>query len=262
MSAKDSLAKPDWPVNVARGIQPGLSDVHKFGKNAAIGTSFAPVSVGGIYRTPQASAATTLRVKAGNANDAPGGSGARLITLIGLDASGNEIQEDIATNGTSAGTSSANSFLRLYRAFVKESGTYSSSSAGSHSADVVIENSAGTEDWATIDSTDFPKGQTEIGAYTVPLGYTAYLNFVEVSTESTKDTDVLMFQRQGILDSAAPYQAMRIVLELGGIATAVNIRPKTPMGPFPELTDIGFMAKVATGTGEVDVDFEILLVKD
>ena len=43
---------------------------NKFGDNTAVGTSYVPITGNGIYRTPQVSGATTLRVKAGgDAND-------------------------------------------------------------------------------------------------------------------------------------------------------------------------------------------------
>jgi hypothetical protein len=149
--------------------------------------------------------------------------------------------------------------VRLYRAYVATSGTYATSSAGSHSADIVIENSGGGTDWATITSTDFPRGQSEIGIYTIPLGKEAYLHSAIISTDSSKSTDVILFKREGILGAAAPYSAMRVIFEGGGLAGTENLAPQTPMGPFPALTDIGFMAKVSTGTGEVDVDFELIL---
>ena len=55
---------------------------------------------------------------------------------------------------------------------------------------------------------------------------------------------------------------MRVWLQLGAVSGEEIIDPKIPFGPFPALTDIGFMAKVPSSTGEVDIDFEMLLVKD
>ena len=51
----------------------GFSVVHKFGKNDAIGTTVKPICLGGVWQMPQVANATTLRVKAGNANDTAGG---------------------------------------------------------------------------------------------------------------------------------------------------------------------------------------------
>jgi hypothetical protein len=245
---------------MARGDVPGMSIVHKFGANSAVGTSFAPVTDGGIYRTPQVSGATALRVKAGgNANDTAAGSGAREITLIGLDETGEEITETVATAGASASSSTSATFIRLYRVFVSASGSYATSAAGSHSGDIVIENGAGTEDWATIASSGFPAGQSEIACYTVPLGKRAFVQSIFVTVDSNKRADVIGFQRPNILETAAPYSAMRKFVELPAVSGEEQITPTSPMGPYAALTDIGFMSKVASGVAAVDVDFEILL---
>jgi hypothetical protein len=251
----------DWLVEVARGNVAGASLVHKFGKSAAIGTSFVPVSQGNIYNTPQPASATTLRVKAGNTNDTAAGSGAREITLIGLDETGAEVTEAVATAGTSASSATTATFMRLYRAYVSASGTYATTSAGSHAADIVIENGAGGTDWATIDSTNFPLGQSEIGVYSVPNGYNAYLLSAEVFSDSAKITNMLFFQRGNILDASPPYSAMRVVFEErleGGSSTLDISAPIKITGP----ADIGFMAKVNATTAEVDVDFEILIIQE
>lgn len=249
-------------MDVARGGRRKYSVVHKFGRNDNVSTTFVPIAPGGIYRTPQVSGATTLRVKAGNANDTAAGSGARKVTLVGIDASGDEVTEEITTNGESAGTASTNSFIRLYRAYVSESGTYATQSAGSHSAAIVIENSAGTQDWLTINAADFPHGQSEVGVYTVPNGYTAFVNSIDVNVDSTKTADVLLFKRENILETAAPYTAMRVQYEMTAVQGPVSVRFQAPLGPYPAGTDIGFMAKVATTAAEVDVNFDIILISN
>lgn len=248
---------------IARNNITRVSTVHKFGRNASVGTSFVPITNGGVYQTPQSGSATTLRIKAGgNANDAAAGSGAREVTLIGLDENWNEVTEAVATAGASASAATTATFTRLYRAYVSASGTYATAAAGSHSADITIENGAGGTDWATISATDFPRSQSEIATYSVPTGYTAYVQYVLVNVDTNKVGDILGFQRASINQTAAPYDAMRIFLELGGVTGEDEVQPRTPMGPFVGPCDVGFMGKVSTGTGEIDIDFEILLVQD
>ena len=78
-----------------------------------------------------------------------------------------------------------------------------------------------------------------------------------------KTTEVIFFQRQNILETAAPYTAMREVLSLGTIAGTISNPPELmPIGPFPALTDIGFMARVASTSADVNVEFKILVVND
>lgn len=251
----------DWLIEVAKGNVPGHSIIHKFGRNVAVGTTFVPVAFGGLYNTPQPAAATTLRVKAGNANDTAAGTGAREITLLGLDETATEVSEAVATAGASASAATTTTFMRTPRAFVSASGTYATALAGSHAADIVIENGAGGTDWLTIDSTSFPKGQTEIAVYSVPTGFKAYVLSALVVTDVTKTTDVLLFKRESILDAAAPYSAMRLLFEGQLKGAPLNFSPRSPMlvtGPC----DVGWMAKVTSGSAEVAVDFEILQVAD
>ena len=256
-----ALANSD-PLLIARGLIDGVSIVHKFGRNDAVGTSFVPVAMGAAFQTPPAASATTLRIKAGgDANDTAAGSGARSVLLQGLDETGAEVTETLATAGTSASAVTTTTFMRLYRAYVTGSGTYATAGTQSHADDIVIENGAGGTDWLTIDATDMARGQSEVALYTIPLGKTGYVKSIHISVASNKTADVLMFKRESILDSVAPYQARRLQIQFGAVAGEASLKPFTPMGPFHELTDIGFMAKAAL-SAEVDVDFEIILFDD
>ena len=215
--------------------------------------------MGAVYQTPQPAAATTLRVKAGNVNDTAAGTGAREITLQGLDDTGTEVTETLATAGTSASLATTATFIRHYRAYVSKSGTYAAIGTSSHADDIVIENGAGGTDWLTIDSTIFSRGQSEVALFPVPLGKEAYIYNIHINVDSVKTASILLFKRESILDSAAPYQARRLQHQWGGVSGSIIQNTEYPMGPFPALTDIGFMAKAATAS-EVDVEFVILLI--
>jgi len=249
----------EWYVALAEGLVPGWSVVHKFGA-ANVTATYTPVCEGGFYRTPQVAGATQLRIKAGgNAADTAAGAGAREVTLQGLDATGAEITETIATNGASASSATTASFIRLHRLWVSASGTYATQSAGSHAGDIVIEDSAGTQDWATIASTDFPRGQSQIGIYSIPAGKTGYIKEVFGTVDSNKTMNIAFFQRKNILETAAPYSSMRLITEMKGISGPFSLLITTPVNGFTGPCDIGFMAKVSTGTGDLTVDFEIML---
>ena len=157
------LTRSTFPwLDAARGLTIGQKTVAKFGRNESVGTSFEPVALGGVYQTPQAASATTLRIKSGgDSNDTAAGSGARQVTLEGLDENFEEVSETVATNGASASSATTATFTRLYRVYVSESGTYATLAAGSHVGDIVIENGSGGTDWATISATDFPQSQSE-----------------------------------------------------------------------------------------------------
>ena len=256
-------ASEDVGLQRAAGLLYKQDVVHKFGFNDAVGTSFVPVAYGGVYQTPQVAGATAVRIKAGNAADTALGAGAREVTVQGLDQTGALAEEAIATAGASASSVTTTTFIRIFRAWVSASGTYATIAAagGSHTADIVIETSGGTV-WATIPATDIARAQSEIGWYSVPLGYTAYVKSMEVLIESSKITDVVFFKRENILETAAPYSALRVVRDFAGLTTSpAPVQFNTPF-KFPELTDIGFMAKVSASTTAVFVDFEIDFVRD
>ncbi|GAG59516.1 unnamed protein product [marine sediment metagenome] len=252
----------DFYAEVAKGNVPGHSLIHKFGHYDSVGTSFVPLCSGGIYRTPQVAGATALRIKAGDVADDAAGVGAREVTIQGLDETGALVTEAVATAGVSASANTSATFIRFFRAWVSASGTYASQTAGSHAADIVIENAAGSEDWGTIEFAPFPKAQTEIGAYSVAIGVTAYLLSATVFSDTSKTTTVIFFQRTNILQTAAPYDGMRIVFDATVEGGATENKPKAPQGPFAGPCDLGFMGAVGVGSAGVTIDFELLLVED
>lgn len=259
LQGETNISMKDFLIEVSKGNVPGHSIIHKFGQNNSVGTSFVPVTRSGVYHTLQPASATTLRVKAGNANDTAAGSGAQEVTVQGLDETGALVTEALATAGTSASATTTATFIRQPRAWVSKSGTYATSSAGSHAANIVIENGAGGTDWCDIESTDFPRGQSEIGVYTIPVGYTGYLVGAFGFVDSSKITNLLFFKREGITKASAPYDAMRIVFEERSEGGQFNVNVEAPI-ELGTGCDCGFMAKVNTGTAEVEVDFEILII--
>ena len=260
LAALETETQLSQGLQYAKGQVDGHTLVNKFGHNSAVGTTFVPVANGGVYQTPTPSNAVQLRIKAGgNANDTAAGTGARAVTLIGLDQNANEVTETLATAGASASSYTTTTFMRLYRAYVSDSGTYANATAGSHAGDIVIED--GTNDWLTIDSTDFPRGQSEVACYSVPTGFSAYVSEIDVEVETTKNVDVIFFVRDNILDETAGYPAMRSQQRFSGLTESISKEFDYPIrytGPC----DIGFMAKVSTGTARVNAQFDFVLVDD
>lgn len=242
---------------MTRGLIPGHQIIHKFGADIDITANYLPVAQGGMYPTPQPAGAVQLRIAAGNVNDDVGGTGARAVHLQGLDISGDFLEQTIHTNGTSAGAVSEVAFLRLFRAWVSSSGTYASAGGGSHAAAIIIESGASAT-WAIIDATGFPKGQTEIAAYSVPNGFEAVIKSIIMTTDGLKPVDFALFQRRDILQAAPPYAARRLFFEAFGVEGSLTLAPESPWGPFPAQTDLGWLAKGATSP-DVTADMEIAL---
>lgn len=255
----------DFYHEVSDGGVPHHNTIHKFGRAVVGNGAFSPIAFGGVWQTPKVASATALRIKAGNTNDTATGSGAREVILIGLDQTGKLIITTLATAGTSASGNTNEKFLRLYRAFISASGTYATLTplTGSHAANIVIENAAGSADWATIDVTGYPRGQTEIACYTVEKGFHAHIESITVFVDSAKSSDFIFLQRRNILQTTAPYSSFREVLTAVGLKGQTTLKPKTSLpgnkGGFPELTDLVFLGKVDAGTGDMVIDFEIII---
>lgn len=256
VATNQSISTMDSAVSSALGGINGSTIINKFGRNAAVGTSLVPCTIGGVYRMPQVSGVATLRVKIGNAEDLhTTGAGAREVTLQGLDETGALTTEAIATNGTSSGTASTTTWLRLFRVWVSESGTYGDSGAVSQAANIVIETTGGVA-WATITKDVFGFCQSEIAFYTVPLGKKVILLDYNITFDTTKIVSFAFMKRESILDAAAPYEAFRLQFQGVGLDAPWQYSPSGGM-VFNELTDIGFFVS-ATSSSDVSCDFTMV----
>lgn len=245
-------------LDIARGLAPGCVGSFRFGRNTAIGSAYTPVTRSGFYRTPQSTGAVALRVKAGgNANDTANGTGAREITLVGLDSAGDVITETLATAGASASAATAKTFMRLISAYVSKSGTYATQTAGSQAGTITIENSAGTEDWALIADGSLGKGFSEIAVYTTPKNKSAAITELHITSDADKKANIVIFKRENILESSAPYSPMRLVFELPQSAGLADLSFDPPLY-FPPLCDFGFMASVSASTVDVSVGMNMV----
>ena len=247
----------EWLIEVQKGNIPGHRIKHKFGRNDAVPNgTWAFIDQLGLTAWPL-SAATTVRIKAGgNVADVAGGAGATEITIQGLDDSFNEVEEAIATNGSSASLATTISFWRVHRAWVSGVGTY----GAANTANIDIENSGGGTDLIRIAADE---GQTQYGGYTIPVNKTGYLLTTTITVDAAKPADVRMYQRKNIDDVAAPMSSKRLKTYFDGLMGVFTFAPHSPQGAMAAKTDIWFEARGSGGAGtEVSVDFEILLVDD
>lgn len=237
---------------IARGVVTNHSSVHKFGKNITVGTTKEYIwSPGGVYPWP--AAAETIRVRAGgNAADDASGVGARTITVEGLDGSLNVVTETLTLAGASASAASTNSFLRVYRAFVATCGTRHAANTGN----ILIENTTTNDLLAQIDA---DRGQTQMMVYTVPLGYNAYVTGVDLHVEQTKAVSLRLMQKQGALETSAPFSSNRVVLEWTDIID--GHAEESVLGPFPAGTDLWIEGETKSSTASVHAHMDIVLVQ-
>ena len=252
------IPNENFYLKVAKGEIPKHSIIHKFGATN-LTTTLRPITYSGTYKTP--TTATALEFVSSSSSDASESIGARQITIVGTNASGDEVTQVISTNGTTA-VSIPTSLLRLYRWYVSSSGTYATATSGSHVGTLTIRESGGGATWSTIPTSPFTTSQSQIGVYTIPNGYTAYLINKTIFVDSSKSADIYFFKRGNILDVTPPYESMRLVEREVGVSGGLSLTFNTPklLGSGP--MDVGFMGKMSSGTSECSVEFEILLVQD
>lgn len=249
----------NWLVDVGKGLIPGHSILHKFGYGS-VGTSLTPVTSSLTYQTPTSAAA--LEILSSDANDTAAGTGARTVYVEGLDASGDILTETVTMNGTAA-VALANSFLRVFTMYVATSGTYASVSAPSNVGTITLRGSGGGSTWAVINVDGaFGLGRSLISPYTVPNGYTAHVLSYNAVVEATKTVDLFVFKREGILTTSAPYTTMQLLDRYKATGGSISIEPINVVYVLPQLTDFGYLAKVATGSAGVTVNSNILLIQN
>lgn len=217
-----------------------------FGFNTAVTTSETVWSVGGLYTFP--AAASVLTVVSDDADDAAGDTGARTVTIIGLDANYAEIAETVTMNGTSAVTTTK-SFLRINQAVVATAG-----SSATNEGVITIANSTPT----TLASIAAGAGLSEQCVYTVPAGKSAYITRYMLSSYNST--------------AGAATAGQIFIRPFGGaflLATTVRI-PGTGAFtceadyPYPvtEKSDIDFRAIALAGTSNVSAQLQMVVVQN
>lgn len=252
----------DFQAGYGNQYASGYSPIRLSGRNKSVGSSFVVCSLGGKYQMPQVSGATKLRVRGGDAQDSPAGTGARSVVVIGLSTLGEQIEETILTNGSSLGPTTVNEFIRVFKVFVKESGSYSSVSPifGSHAGEIIIVDETDTDVWAIIDADDYPKGESEIGYYTVPLGFRAYIPRLTFTEDSNQTANISLFARENSLQESVPFSP-NLAIESFSTVNDEIMRNYEPYLGFKALTDIGALCKVSGGPTECSIQISIVLCK-
>lgn len=243
-------------AKIVNGDVPGLQIIHKFG-SANIGTTMQPITSSGFYRTPTTPIA--LEVVSNNANDTSAGTGARSIHFFSAKADWQIEEEIVDLNGLTPVAIPVDS-LRLCRFHVEDSGTYANETSGSHVGNITVQESGGGAVWCTIASSPFPFGQSQIGVCFVPAGKIGYILSKKISVTTTKVADIYLFQRPNADVVTAPYSAMRLVERDLGVVGSIQHVFQAPLGPFVGPCDVGFMGRVTLTTGDVSVEFELLLI--
>ena len=165
-----------FDLQVARGQVAFHETQFKFGFNPDIDDSLETIwAEGGLYS--YLSAASVLKISSSSTDDTSAGTGARTITISGLDANYDEISESVTLNGQTA-VNTTQSFLRVFRMIVNTAGSGGQNAGVIYAGTGTVTSGVPANKYGTIAVGD---NQTLMCFWTVPRGYTAYLYQVDIS---------------------------------------------------------------------------------
>ena len=237
---------------IARGHTAGYRALYKFGYNPDVnGTEETVWAEGGNYVWPDN--AVTVFASSSSVNDTGGGTGANTITIQGLDEDYNEIEESVTLNGQTQ-VATQLSYLRVYRAFVTLAG-----SSGTSGGTVYLGSSGASGGVPNTVYANLGLGnQTQIAAYTVPAGYTLYLddiNFTAGISQAGKVATCSFVSR----DQGSNVFRTRFinVLQSNQLITKFEY-PQ----PFAEKTDLECRVVTDSSNNAIGASFQGVLIKN
>lgn len=166
---------------IAHGDIPGVSNFLLCGYNGAITTTAETIWDDSTVLAFRSTAVSTMKVSSGDANDTSAGSGARTVTVTGVDGNYAVVSEVISMNGQT-GVATTNSYLAINSMSVTTAG------AGGVNAGVIYIGTgtitAGVP--AVVDGLiAIGRNISQGSAYTVPAGKTLMLKSIRCAGRST-----------------------------------------------------------------------------
>lgn len=241
-------------LSIAMGAYPGIIGVNKFGTNETVGTSFEDVwEAGGAH--VEIPTATTLEVASTDANDTAAGTGARTVTISGLDADYAMVDETVTLNGQTP-VVTVGLFLHVNRVLVVSAGSSQSNEGAITVADDSTSWSGGAADTASAVEVTMPAGhgQTQAARYTVPADYTAFVTNGYCTAAAGKTVTF----RFNMLTHGTE-SVKRVIFE-GTLLNTEFVKAFAPYSPMPEKATMWVTGKVDSQTAEVSAGFDLILV--
>ena len=240
----------DFILEVQKGNVPLHSIVTMTGHNNAVGATIEDVrAAGGIYAFLDA--AIPMTVSSDNANDAALGTGARTVTVYGLNNSYDLISETVSLSGTTP-VALVNSYLRVHELRVRTAGTnnqvynlgnlYVGSGTVTAGVPAVIHQSA-----------DVGENLGRAARYTIPRGYTGYMLEHDFSVVGNN------VAAECFIYSCVFGEAFIVRRRFMVVTNNYDFRGYAVL---PEKTDIVARAYVSQGSTDMASSFTLLLVKN
>jgi len=238
---------------ISRGHSQGYRTLYKFGYNPDVDTQEETVwGNSGDY--VWLDSAVTMFVSSTSTNDNGTGTGSRTILIQGLDEDYNEIEETITLNGQTQ-VATQLSYLRIYRSFVTLAGSNEGTSGviyiGSSGATGGVPNT-------TVYASVSIGNQTQIAAYTVPAGYTLYVDEINF-TAAVSQAQKLVHCKFNSRTHGSNVFRTRFVQVLQSNQLIQSF--KYPQG-FAEKTDLECRVSTDTSNTAIGASFQGVLIKN
>lgn len=227
-------------LSIARGHIKGVSAVHTFGAVPAMSqnTNGSIWDVNDtVYPWSAFDTAGVLTIPIVNASD-----NGKIVIVYGLDNNYNPITETFTTSSTALVTGTK-IFKRVYRGFVGD--------GGSNVADINVQRSG-----TTVLRISAGKGQSLMGIYTIPNGYTGYLIKGTMSCRYGADATGDMFVRYYGQTAFRVGHSFEVSGAGGQYTYEFGVPPQIPMK-----SDVDVRATVRTNNARMTAAFDIILVE-
>jgi hypothetical protein len=216
---------------------PEYSFIHKFGSNLALaGTPETIWSAGGLYPWSSLTAAQPLFVLSTDGGDTS------TLTIQGLDANYDSVEETITLTGATAVTT-VTPFLRVFRM------QYSDENAGTITARL------GSGTGTIVAQVDAGIAQTLMAVYTIPRQKTGFLMNYTASTGKGDDASVDLFIRDPAING------FRLKSETKVYQSSFRQEFTMPL-VLPEKSDIDFRATTTSANSDCILNFDVVIVNN
>ena len=230
-----------WELQVARNQIAFHKTVFKFGFNPDIdGTEETIWDVGGIYAYPGSAVAMTVTTDAGT----PATDNGVKVVVQGLDGDYNEVSQEVTLAGAGTATTTQ-TFLRVFRAYV--------SGSQEPTGNLNITNGGTTYARITVG-----ENQTLMAMWTVPAGYTGFLDHVNIATGTTNPNQYVTAQIVQRQLGGVFRVMMRQTLGSGGTADFLLRYPIS----IPEKTDVEVRAVSSGSNNLISANFSMIYIKN
>lgn len=231
----EDIHSPHAMLEIASRRVPDVSPVNIFGFNRAVDATYETLwNNGGSYVHP--SSAVQMVATSTSASDT------MTLLISGLDVDYNSIAEIVQLNGTSTVTTT-NFFLRINSAVIL---------SGSNVGDISVSN--GGTVYAFIEA---GSGTTQACIYSVPAGYSLYLFRISLTSGTVNPNKYISYRNKLQFSNGR-------VLRVAEATWQTDMQTFDRQIPFrvAPKTDFQFEAKSSSGSNEVSVFVEALLMKD